>query len=267
MNNKRNIGIIGLGNMGAACAVALNSSGAWQVYAYDIKAKNISLPKDIKFCKDIETLFKTSQIILIAIKPQDIANLLDQHKALLNTYKPLCISVAAGLNTNFFQNRIKQIRLIRTMPNLGAKVGQSLTFICRGKYATTQDLAIAKDIFSYVGEVIITKEDMLDKATSISGSGPGYVYYFMDILYESAIKLGFNKNQARKIILQVFLGAVNLAKASEYEFKHLVEKVTSPKGTTEAALKQFKKYKLADKIDQGIIAAYQRAKEIAKLYN
>lgn len=107
------------------------------------------------------------------------------------------------------------------------------------------------------------KEKYLDKVTAVTGSGPGYVFYFMESMYQGALKLGFSKRKAKKMVIQTFLGAIKLAQVSQQEFKTLIKGVTSKKGTTEAALKVFKCCHLDRAIVKGMNHAYRRASEIS----
>lgn len=263
MSKKIKIGIIGFGNMGSSCATAFNKKIQYEVLVYDSNPKKKTKAKDLCFAKDINTLIRLSEIIVLAIKPQDIEAFLTQNKDVLLKKKPLLVSIAAGIPLSWFQKRSLGIRVIRVMPNLAAKVEESFSFISKGKNAKKADLVKVKDIFSSIGKVITINEKYLDKATGVSGSGPGYIFYFMDSMYQETLKLGFTKKEAKRMIIQTFLGAVKLAKASKEEFKTLVNSVASKKGTTEAALKVFKAKKLNQIIALGINKACQRAKEIS----
>lgn len=260
MRLMKKIGIIGFGNMGSACGFALKQSEKYKIYIYD-KAQN-RLPEKSQFIitKTAAHLIEQADIVFLAIKPQEIKSFLKETKDYFLKHKPLLITIAAGVPTKFFEKSLKNIRIIRAMPNLAAKVHRAISFICKGKFATNEDLKIAEDIFSFVGEVIECPEGDLDKVTAVSGSGPGYIYYFLDCLYSAACSLGFNKNTARKMVSQTFLGAADLAREQEDDFRTLVQKVVSKGGTTEAGLKLWKKNNFKQLITKGIKAAYKRAK-------
>lgn len=264
---KLKIGVIGTGNMGKAILSALRSQSSYSLFAYDIDREKLkSLPSKIKIIKDNKTLISLSQIIILAIKPQDINSFLYAYKDSLKKYRPLIITIAAGVGTRKFEKYAK-LAVVRVMPNIAAKVKASISFISPGKYAKHSDLMVTKNIFSSVGETIVVKESFLDKVTSISGSGPGYIYYIMDVFYKRALKFGFNKREARKMVLMTFLGAVKLAISEEdLVFQMLVKQVASPKGTTEAGLKVFRERNLEEIIDQAVISAYKRARELSSQY-
>ncbi|MFH1503954.1 MAG: pyrroline-5-carboxylate reductase [Candidatus Omnitrophota bacterium] len=259
---KLKIGIIGFGNMGKAFALALKKEQKSHIFVYDKDRRKYQGIQGFKFSGNIKELAQKVDIVILAVKPQDLAQFLKQFGECLKT--KLLISIAAGITFNFFQKYIKKPRLIRAMPNLAAKIKSSVSFICKGEFAAEKDLTIAKKIFLSIGEVIVTKENRLNEVTALSGSGPGYVFYFMDSIYKAALKLGFNKKDARKTITQVFLGASKLAKESKEDFQTLVKGVASKHGTTEAALKVFEQNKIKKTIENALDAACKRASEMAK---
>lgn len=267
MKRERRIGIIGWGNMGMVLGEVLRKKKKWQVYLYDKNRKRIRKIKGPGVCKDNNELIKKSGIVILAIKPRDVKEFLCQMKDSLVKHKPLLVTIAAGISTGFFQNQIKGLRVIRVMPNLAAGVKESVSFLCKGSLAKSSDLRVVEEIFSSVGEVFKIRESFLNKVTAISGSGPGYIYYIMDGMYKSALRLGFTKEIARRMILAIFLGAAKLAKFRGGDFEALMREVASPKGTTEVALEVFKKRKLTGIIDEAVSAAYQRAGEISSLFH
>jgi len=263
MSRKIKVGIVGFGNMGGSCASALNKKDQYKVFVYDTDRKKRRKAQSFSVTKDIAQLIAAAEIVILAIKPQDIGNFLRQNKEGLLKRRPLLVSVAAGISTSWLQGHLKGISIIRAMPNLAAKVGESLSFISKGKNAGKSDLAKVERIFSCIGEVVVIKEKYLDKVTGVSGSGPGYVFYFMESMYQGALKLGFTKKEAKMMITQTFLGPAKSVKASRKEFKTLIKEVASEKGTTEAALKVFKAGKVDKIIIKGMSSACQRAMRIS----
>ncbi|UCD15836.1 MAG: pyrroline-5-carboxylate reductase [Candidatus Omnitrophota bacterium] len=255
------VGIIGFGNMGATFAVAFQSKQR-QVYVYDIDKKKTAGQKGFIISESSRALIEKVEVVVLAIKPQDIKIFLNTIKDAFYKSKPLLITIAAGVSTKFFEKHIKGIRVVRAMPNLAAKVGQSMSFICKGKFAKEEDLAIAKDLLSSVGEVVTISQDYIDKVTSIAGSGPGYIYYFMDCLYKGALSLGFSKGLAKKMVIQTFLGAAALVKEEPLDFKEWVGKVASKGGTTQAALRLWQRNNLPVLVEEGIEAALLKAKKL-----
>ena len=266
MSKKDKLGIIGFGNMGRAIGEALISKNNWDISVYDKYKKKTKDTKNVTVAKTSEEVISSSKVVILAIKPQDIREFVQKAREYFVNKKPLLITIAAGVSTKSFQNFFKDIRVIRAMPNLAATVGESVSFLCKGKFAKKADLEIAKEIFARVGEVIVADESYLDKVTSVSGSGPGYIFYIMDSMYKGTLKLGFNEGAARKMVVQTFLGAAKLAKESGKDFQCLVKEVASKGGTTEAALKVFNSCQLDKIVEKGINNAYRRAKEISSSY-
>lgn len=263
MSKKIQVGIVGFGNMGSSCASALSAKGQYKIFVYDTDPKKRQKAKSFSVVRNGSQLIAATNILILAIKPQDIGAFLADNRKILLREKPLVISMAAGISTAWLSKHIEGIRVIRAMPNLAAKVRKSLSFISKGKSAKESDLMKAEKIFSCIGEVIVVGEKYLDKVTGISGSGPGYVFYFMESMYQGALKMGFTKKEAKRMITQTFLGAAKLAKVSGQEFKTLIKGVASKEGTTEAALKVFKAGKLEKTIIKGMSSACQRAKQIS----
>jgi pyrroline-5-carboxylate reductase len=261
MKRKKIIGIIGFGNMGQALGEALRQNN-WRVYIYDKDKTKLIRRRNTFICKDYQGVIRASPTLIIAIKPQDIPDFIENARPLILRFKPLIISIAAGVSTTFFEKKLKRVRVIRVMPNLAAKKRLSLSFISSGRFAKLKDLKEALEIFNCVGEAITIQESFLDKVTAISGSGPGYVYYLMDSLYESALMLGFSKDVAKKMVQETFWGAINLIRDQKDEFRVWVSRVASKGGTTQAALNVWEKGGFKKLFKEGVKSAYSRAKEL-----
>jgi pyrroline-5-carboxylate reductase len=177
----------------------------------------------------------------------------------------LFISIAAGLTTKFFEKHLcSKARVVRSMPNMPALIGEGITGICAGKYASPVDLKLAQEILSSIGETVIVKESMIDAVTAVSGSGPAYVFLFVEQWMAAAKKLGFNEAEAKKLVYKTLIGSAHLLEQSEFDAATLRVKVTSKKGTTEAALNVFAKGKFDQLVKNALLAAKKRAGELAK---
>lgn len=262
MMKSLRIGIIGFGNMGQALAIAFKKGKIGRIYVYDKDSQKLKGIKGFYICKNSEEVVAKARIVILAVKPQDIREFIEKTRDYFLKYKPLIITICAGISTDFFEKLIKGIRIIRVMPNLAVKVGQSVSFISKGRFSKKSDLEIAGKIFSYVGEVVEVAQDYLDKVTSISGSGPGYVYYFMDSLYDCAVGLGFDRETAWKMTRQVLLGAAELLKAEEGDFKTWIKRVASRGGTTQAAIDVLEEHKFRNLMERAVKSAYLRAKQL-----
>ena len=260
------IGIIGCGNMGSALIKGLKrkvKGSRLLIYDKD-RTKQARAKKTyrIKGAKSLEEVISRSKIILITVKPQDIIAVLNSIKK--NYAKQLIVSIAAGISTTFIQKKIgHKARVVRVMPNLAVKASASISVIAKGKFATGSDLVKARNIFKSVGVCLILDEKEINAATAISGSGPGYIYYFLHCFQSAAIKLGFSKNIAKLLTFHTIKGAVNLLSETD-DFLSLVNQVASKGGTTEAALKLLEKKKFKKIIEGAAESAKKRAKELAR---
>ncbi len=261
MQKNIKLGIIGLGNMGLSLLDSFPQKDRQKINVYDIDKNKLKSTKGCIKSKNFAELFSSSNVLILAIKPQDIPNFIAINNSYLSQHKPLLISIAAGIKTSFFEKLIEGIRIVRVMPNLAIKVRKSLSFISGGSFIAKNDLQTTQEIFSLSGKVIVTNEKQLDKATSITGSGPGYLFFFMEILYKNAIRLGFSKDTAKLMVLQTFQGATSIAKLNK-DFETLMKQVASKNGTTEAAFKVFKQKNISKIITEGVKAANQRSQGI-----
>ncbi len=255
------VGIIGYGNMGACLGKAIAAHGA-PVMAFDKEPSRLKKTKNVSFSAAASVILKSCPVVILSVKPQDIPAFIDNSKELLGKYKPLLISIAAGVGTVFFEKKVKGLRVIRVMPNLAAHQQLSLSFMAKGKKATARDKKTAREIFDCVGETEFIDERFLDKVTAITGSGPGYVFYFMDALHSAARALGFDRKTAHKMVIYTFVGALAVSTESGEEFARLIEKVASKKGTTEAALNVLKKERCRSTLARAVKAAARRAKQL-----
>ena len=254
----KKIAIIGGGNMGEAIIKGLKRP-VMVCESDPLKAK--ALVKKYKVSIVDVTQASNADIIILAVKPQDMSNAL----ALLKTDGQLFISIAAGLTTAYFEKHLGgKARVIRSMPNMPALIGQGITGISAGKYAMPQDLKEAQRILNSIGQTIIVKESMLDAVTAVSGSGPAYVFLFVEQWMAAAEQLGFNEKDAKELVYKTLLGSAHLLEQSEFDAGTLRAKVTSKGGTTQAALEVFAKGKFDQLVRKALFAAKDRAKALAQ---
>jgi pyrroline-5-carboxylate reductase len=189
------------------------------------------------------------------MKPQDFAAFALEHKSSFRPGQGV-ISILAGLTTEKISKALgKSVTVVRAMPNLGAKAGQSMTVIC-GKNKKT--LSFAQTLFAGCGEVAVLPEKTLDLVTAISGSGPAYFFHLMELLEDFGVKQGLPRRVAAILAVQTGLGAALVAKGSPVSCGELRKMVTSKKGTTEAALKVLQNKKFRKIFHQALTAAMKR---------
>ncbi len=262
--SKQAIGIIGGGNMGEALVKGLyKSHRVMVVEANAARAGYLKKKYRVAVLSMPETV-KASGIIVLAVKPQDMGDVLAQIKEIGSGNK-LFISIAAGLTTKFFETHLgNKARVVRSMPNMPALIGEGITGVCAGHYAKPVDLKLAQGILSAVGEVVTVKESMIDAVTAVSGSGPAYVFLFVEQWMVAARKLGFNEADAQKLVYQTLTGSAHLLNQSAFSAAELRAKVTSKGGTTQAAMDVFFARKIDKVINEALSAAQKRARQLAK---
>jgi pyrroline-5-carboxylate reductase len=271
---KEAIGIIGFGNMGQAMAERIKS--AYEVIVFDkdeTKTKDLS---GIKAAKDIADLVKSADVIILAVKPQDFDAVLTEIKGKL--IDKLVISIAAGINTGYIEKILGKMKVIRLMPNLPARVAKAFSFLSKGAYASETDLDYAAALFRCMGETLSIDENLMDAATAVSGSGPGFFFYliqnkakeewldfsrsiFIPALAASAQRVGFTGELAQKIAKIVVEGSLVYLEKSGLTPKECAIQVTSKGGTTEAGLEVLHK---GGSLEEAVIAASRRAGELSK---
>jgi pyrroline-5-carboxylate reductase len=203
-------------------------------------------------------------IVIFAVKPQNIDEVLRE----VSFYGKgrLYISIAAGIKTRRIEKalaRIRKPRVIRVMPNTPALVGEGISAICKGRYATAKDVKAADEIFSSVGETVNINERYFDLVTAISGSGPAYFFYLKEALIEAAVRLGMDRATAKRLVSKTALGSARLLIESGHEPHILRQRVTSKGGTTEQAIKVFDHAGMKRIVEKAVTAAARRSKELS----
>ena len=271
------VGIIGYGNMGSAIAERIKKK--YQVAVFDKDKNKTQKLFGVDVTDTILDLVNKSDVIILAVKPQDFDSVLNEIKGYLNGR--LIISIAAGITTGHIEKILVAQRVVRVMPNMPVKIGKGMTCLCKGRFATAEDLNFTERLFKYVGQTIILNEDMMDAATAISGSGPGYYFdviesnqdvyknnrrrllkEFIASLADAAENNGFSRKEGKLL-------AVTTGNASDYlliETKksptELKKQIASKGGTTEAGLKVLKG-RIAN-LRKAVKAAVKRAKELSR---
>ncbi|TAL58593.1 MAG: pyrroline-5-carboxylate reductase [Legionella sp.] len=256
------ISFIGYGNMAKAMAQGLVNQKN-----YTLTAAAPSLPEGVNqlgICtfSDNKKAIKDADVIILAVKPAQMETVLKEIIPHLPN-NVLLITIAAGLSLSWFANYLPaQQALIRSMPNTPAAVGLAATPLCANSLCTAEQKQAAEHIFSSFGICTwINKEEHLDSFTALSGSGPAYVFLFLEAMTQAGVAMGLDEKVAESFALQTIKGSCALAEKSPLKVKELRKKVTSPGGTTAAAL-QVLEGKLEALMLQSLQAAKQRAKEL-----
>lgn len=258
------IGFIGGGNMAEALIRGLIKDGKRNVIVSDpIEERRRYLSK----CYGITTissntdLVRQADIIVLAVKPQNIRDVLEEIKDNVSDSHTV-VSIAAGIPLNLIKNYLKTDKLIRAMPNLAAIVGEAMTVLAICECLEMKIVAPVRDIFISVGKVITLPESYMNLVTALSGSGPGFFCYILEQLIDVATEMGFSEDIASELLIQTFIGTAKLLDSGLPPDK-IREKVTSPGGTTEAGLKILSAGMLRDILLKTINNATERAKELS----
>lgn len=255
--------------MGSALIKGIANSGITaveKIAVYDPSEDSVkSLVEEVRVAsaKSNLELATQSQTILIAVKPQYITSVLEEIAQAL-TPDHLLISIAAGVTLAKMESACPTgTRIIRAMPNTPALIGLGATGIASGSHASEEDLATAQRLLKSVGMVSVTEESQLDAVTGLSGSGPAYVYTFVESLTEQAVEEGLQPQEALKLATQTVIGAARMIEETGMHPRELINQVTSPGGTTLAGLAALTEHGFEKSIGAGVHAASERSRELA----
>jgi len=207
---------------------------------------------------------KSADLIIVAVKPQDASDLFQRIKPFVDKNQVI-LSIMAGVPIEKISSWLGAPKVVRAMPNLPAQIGIGMTVFTSTSDVTRVELVTVQNLLNATGKTIyVENEDAIDASTAISGSGPAYVFFYIQTLIESAMNLGFSKAQAEMLAYQTFRGAIELYNKYDYSCNEWIAKVSSKGGTTEAAFRTFAEHAAADALKAGIRSAYDRAKELSK---
>jgi pyrroline-5-carboxylate reductase len=272
--NIQKISILGAGSMGTAILAGLLKSGfeGSQVAVTTKSQANADKLRDelgvTAFALDSDAQANSrsvegADVVLLAVKPGYVLEVLGQ---IASSIRPdaLVISVAAGITTAAMESALGgDVAVIRSMPNTPAIVSKAVTGLAAGSRSTAAQMALARELFGTIGSVLVVDEDQIDQLSTVSGSGPAYVFYFIEQFTAAAVDLGFTVEQARLLVEQTFAGASDLLLNSGKTPEELRRQVTSPNGTTMRAIEVFEGADLHQLFAKATAAALARAKEIA----
>ena len=260
--------IIGAGNMGKTYARSFLASRFIAAKDLFILCRDKSKSNFLKEVPEINIkdqsgeYIKQADIVILAVKPQDFKDLSEQISSFVQS-EQLILSIMAGIKIKTITDALKARKVVRSMPNLPAQIGMGMTVFTASNELDRKELFIIQNLINTTGKsVYVDDETLVDAATAISGSGPAYVYFFMEAMIQSAIKMGFTLSQAELLVNQTFMGAVHLHNQSDITCREWIERVASRGGTTEAALNILQTGKVNPNIESALFAAFNRAKEL-----
>ena len=270
--NLPRIAILGAGSMGGAILTGLvesglATSGVAVTNRTAAKAEAVRLPGVDSYALETtpeanSAALAGAQVVIVGVKPAMVPALLDEVAAALDP-DAIVVSVAAGVTTATMEGIIPNA-VARTMPNTPAVVRRGVTGLAAGSRISAEQLALVREVFETVGSVIELPEDRIDALSTISGSGPAYVFFLIEQLTGAALRMGFSEADARLMVEQTFLGASELLKASDADPAELRRRVTSPNGTTMQAIAVLSDADVGGLFDRATAAALARAQQMAR---
>jgi pyrroline-5-carboxylate reductase len=260
------VAILGAGSMGEILAEGLLRAG-WEIdnlillVRREERAREAERRTGIRATMDAAEAVADRDVLVVAVKPKDVASLLEQIKESV-TPRQVVISLAAGVPVAVFENALDEVAVVRSMPNTPAAVDEGMTAYCGGTYAGEDALVLADMVLAAVGDTIRLSEDLLDAVTAVSGTGPAYVFLLAEALTEAAIREGLPHHAAEKLVIQTVRGAGALLSVSEKSAFRLRAEVTSPGGTTAAAMHELEDGGFRALLERAVQAAAQRSREL-----
>ena len=268
------LGIIGAGNMAEAIARGVLRASLLrpdQVIAADVSEARRRLFTDELGIKAVESsadAARYARSILLGVKPQQMPDALAAVGGAMRA-DALVISIAAGTTTEFIESRLagggrEKPRVVRAMPNTPMLVGEGMTALAPGAHATAEDVRRARKVFESAGAAVEVAEPLMDAVTAVSGSGPAYFFYLAEQMIAAAEAMGLPPEQARTLAARTALGAAKMLAESPDAPHELRRKVTSPGGTTEAAVRHMESRHVGEAIREAVLAAERRGKELSR---
>lgn len=264
------IGFVGAGNMATALArgvIGANLADPARVCGSDVNPERrsafVTATGAVALEENVETVH-CSDVVVLAVKPQVADEALKEIGPELVRSQVL-VSIAAGVSSAHIETfLVEPVPVVRVMPNTPALVGLGMSALAAGRHATDEHVSRVRGMFEAVGEVVVVNEDALDAVTAVSGSGPAYFFTLIECLAAAGIAEGLSAEVSWKLARQTALGAATLADASDEALEELRRRVTSPGGTTEAALKVMAEAGFRNIIQRAVQAAAKRSRELGK---
>jgi len=267
---NKNIGFVGGGQMAEAIIKGLIHSNTCSSETISVcepleaRRNYLAATYNLEVSATAKKIINISQIIVLAVKPQVMPEVLKEIKPTLEGQ--MIITIAAGLPLSFYTGLLDNDRLpiVRVMPNTPALILQGASALCRNEHVTDSDFILAESLFKAIGITVVVSEKGMDAVTGLSGSGPAYVFTFIEALIDAGIKTGLSRDVARALTIQTILGTTLLARESTDHPAALRDRVTSPGGTTISGLHILEAAGFNGVIMSAVEAACRRSTELGK---
>lgn len=262
------LAIVGGGKMGEALVGGLIHAG-WSAGDLSVceqhadRCKELANLYGVTATPEVADAVAGASVVLLAVKPQDFDTVLEQLSPAIGA-GTLVLSIAAGITTRFIESRLPGgIPVVRAMPNTPALLQEGVTAIAKGAHASDDDMASADEVLSAVGRVVHLPEKHLDAVTGVSGTGPAYVFFLAESLVEAAVGVGLPRDVATELSIQTILGAARMLRETGKHPIVLREEVTSPNGTTVAAMRVLEREGVRSAFLDAVRAATERSHQLA----
>lgn len=267
----KKIGFIGAGNMANAIIKGIVKSGysTHAIYAYDINEEALeTISEDtgiIPLSNNVD-IVNTCDVVVLAVKPHVYPSILTQIKNYVKD-SHIIISIAAGISTNYIYETLGlegQVDVIRVMPNTPAMVGEGVIAICKNKDVADHKFKYVRDLFACLGQIEIIAEEDINAVTGISGSGPAYVFMFIEALADGGVLMGLPRDQAYRMAAQTLIGSAKMYLDTRTHPGQLKDMVCSPGGTTIEAVYALERQQFRAAIMEAVRACAQKEEELSK---
>jgi len=263
------LALLGGGKMGQALLGGLLASGWRKADDVIVTGRRPERLEELAAAYGVETSLDNAgavagaEVIVLAVKPQDIETLLSEIKSHV-TSEQTVLSFVAAIPTGFIETRLgENVPVVRAMPNTPSVVHEGMAGISAGRYATEQNLELAREVLTQVGRVVTVEEAYLDAVTAISGSGPAYFALLAEAMIEAGILLGLSREVSTDLVVQTMLGSAKMLRDEHMHPVELREMVTSPGGTTTRAIRVLEQSGVRAAFLNAIQAAMERSQELA----
>jgi len=259
------IGFIGGGNMAEALIKGILHSGMKDIIASEPRNERrtyLEKTYNVKITLDNTEVVKNSNIIILAVKPQNMDDVTAEISAFVSNDK-VVVSIAAGITLSYLSSRLKTSKIIRVMPNTPALVQEGMSVLSMSECIHDKEMGLIRDIFISIGKVLVLPEKYMDAVTALSGSGPAFIALFIEHMIHAGVKMGLTSDNASELAIQTLIGTARLLETGIPPDK-LREMVTSPGGTTAEGLKVFEERGHQDIVTAVLEAAANRSKELGR---
>jgi pyrroline-5-carboxylate reductase len=262
------VAILGAGAMGELLAGGLLRAG-WDRRDLVLAARRPDRQREVELRVGVRTLLDAAEaargrrVVVVVVKPGDVPALIEQIRGSIDASQVI-LSLVAGVPIRVYESAFGEVAVVRAMPNTPALFGEAISAYCPGRYAGSEAVQAATEVLSSVGETLPLDEQLLDAVTAVSGTGPAYLFLLAEALIEAAIREGIPRHAAERLVKQTTRGAGVLLAGLEASPEHLRAQVTSPGGTTAAAVHVLEESGFRALVEDAVQAAAERSRELGR---